>query len=220
MKVEPRFEIKSRAKHPCLAFVVLAASALLFTGCGEEKKAAAAPADVEVVQVVQKDVPVTRQWVATFTGFVNAQIRAQVSGYLLKQEYTNGSFVKKGTPLFQLDPRTFQAALDQAKGNLAQARADLEKANAQLGKTRLDVARYTPLAKQGAVSQQELDDAVQANLGAEGQAAVSKAAIESAQAAVESAKLNLGFATVYGTHRRRFWDRQRASRRFCGTTDH
>ncbi len=104
--------------------------------------------------------------------------------------------MKKGAPLFQLDPRTFQAALDQAKGNLAQARADLEKANAQLGKTQLDVARYTPLAKQGAVSQQELDDATQANLGAQGQVAVAKASIESAQAAVESAKLNLGFATV------------------------
>jgi membrane fusion protein, multidrug efflux system len=179
-----------------LAAVLVATGALMLAGCNEEKKAEAAPADVEVVQVVQKDVPITREWVATLSGYVNAQIRAQVSGYLLKQDYTNGAFVKKGAPLFQLDPRTFQAALDQAKGNLAQARADLEKANAQLGKTQLDVARYTPLAKQGAVSQQELDDATQANLGAQGQVAVAKAAIESAQAAVESAKLNLEFATV------------------------
>jgi membrane fusion protein, multidrug efflux system len=185
-----------RAGQWCQLTVLLAVGAILLAGCGDEKKAEAAPADVEVVQVLQKDVPITREWVATLSGFVNAQIRAQVSGYLLKQEYTNGAYVKKGAPLFQLDPRTFQAALDQAKGNLAQSRADLEKANAQLGKTQLDVARYTPLAKQGAVSQQELDDAVQANLGAQGQVAVAKASIEAAQAAVESAKLNLGFATV------------------------
>jgi membrane fusion protein (multidrug efflux system) len=196
MKAQPLCANKFGARRRCLGLILLAASAALFTGCGDEKKAEAAPADVEVVQVVQKDVPITRQWVATLTGFVNAQIRAQVSGYLLKQNYTNGAYVKKGAPLFQLDPRTFQATVDQAKGNLAQATADLEKANAQLGKTQLDVARYTPLAKQGAVSQQELDDATQANLAALGQVAAAKAAIEAAKAAVESAQLNLGFATV------------------------
>jgi membrane fusion protein (multidrug efflux system) len=148
------------------------------------------------VSVEQKDVPITREFVATLTGLVNAQIRAQVAGYLIKQLYTNGAYVRKGTPLFQLDPRMFQAAVDQAGGNLEQAKADLQKANAQLGKTELDVKRYTPLAKQGAISQQELDDAVQANLAALGQVAAAKAAIDAAQAASETARLNLAYATI------------------------
>jgi len=148
------------------------------------------------VEVVQKDVPITREWVATLDGFVNAQIRAQVSGLLLKQNYVNGSYVKEGMPLFQIDPRPFQAALDQATGKLEQAKADLQRAQAQLGKTELDVARYTPLAKESAISQQELDDAVQANLAAKAQVAQEKAAIESARAAVESSKLNLSFTRI------------------------
>lgn len=183
--------VGSLALLPLLTLGLLAAS-----GCGDEKKAEAAPQPVEVIAVDQRDVPITREWVATLNGLVNAQIRAQVSGYLLKQLYTNGSFVTKGTPLFQLDPRVFQATLDQSLGNLAQAKADLQKAEAQLGKTELDVARYTPLAKQGAVSQQELDDAVQANLAAKGQVAAGHAAIDAAQAAVDSAKLNLGYTTI------------------------
>jgi membrane fusion protein, multidrug efflux system len=171
--------------------------ALCFTaGCEKEQKTEAAPPDVEVVAVTQKDVPIVREWVATLTGLVNAQIRAQVSGYVVKQLYMNGAYVEKGTPLFQLDARTFQAAVDQAMGNLAQAKADLQKAEAQLGKTQLDVDRYTPLAKQGAISQQELDDAVQANLAAKGQVAAAKASIEANVAASESAKLNLGYATI------------------------
>jgi membrane fusion protein, multidrug efflux system len=178
------------------ASVATTAAILIAAGCGGEAKPPAAPPDVEIVNVQQQDVPIVREYVATLTGLVNAQIRAQVSGYLVKQLYTNGAFVKKGAPLFQLDPRTFQAAVDQAGGNLAQAKADLEKANAQLGKTQLDVKRYTPLAKQGAISQQELDDAVQANLAALGQVAASKAAIDAAQAASETARLNLGYATI------------------------
>jgi membrane fusion protein (multidrug efflux system) len=151
---------------------------------------------VEVVTVVQKDVPITREWVATLDGFVNAQIRAQVSGILLKQTYVNGAFVKKGAPLFEIDPRPFQAALDQASSNLEQAKANLKRAEAQLGKTELDVARYTPLAKESAISQQELDDAIQNNLAAKAQVEQTKAAIETARAAVESAKLNLGFCQI------------------------
>jgi len=185
----------TRSSAACAA-MALSASLLVLTGCEKEQKAQAAPPDVEVVTVTQKDVPITRGWVATLTGFVNAQIRAQVSGYIVKQLYTNGAFVKKGTPLFQLDARTFQASLDQATGNLAQAKADLQKAEAQLGKTQLDVDRYTPLAKQGAISQQELDDAVQANLAAKGQVAAAQASIEAAKAAAESARLNLGYATI------------------------
>lgn len=179
-----------------VASIELALAISIAAGCGGEAKPSAAPPDVEIVNVQQDDVPITREYVGTLTGLVNAQIRAQVSGYLVKQLYTNGAYVKKGAPLFQLDPRTFQAAVDQAAGNLAQAKADLEKANAQLGKTQLDVTRYTPLAKKGAISQQELDDAVQANLAAQGQVAAAKAAIDTAQAASETARLNLGYATI------------------------
>ena len=188
------FELSNLSRG--IATVALTAAISISAGCGGEAKAPTAPPDVEIVNVEQKDVPIVKEYVATLTGLVNAQIRAQVSGYLVKQLYINGAYVTKGTPLFQLDPRTFQAAVDQAAGNLAQAKADLEKANAQLGKTQLDVKRYTPLAKQGAISQQELDDAVQANLAAQGQVAAAKAAIDAAQAASETARLNLGYATI------------------------
>ena len=183
-------------KHTQAALCLLTAALACSSGCGNEKSVVAAPPDVEVIGVLQKDVPITREWVATLTGLVNAQIRAQVSGYVVKQLYTNGAHVNKGAPLFQLDSRTFKAALDQASGDLAQTRANLEKAQAQMGKTQMDVDRYTPLAKQGAISQQELDDAVQSNLSARGQVAANRAAIESAQAAAETAKLNLGYATI------------------------
>jgi membrane fusion protein (multidrug efflux system) len=179
---------------PALTSLLLVAT--LLSGCGEEKKAEAAAPDVEVVQVVQRDVPITREWVATLTGKVNAQIRAQVAGYLMSQTYQNGAFVKKGTPLFQLDPRTFQAAVEQATGVLQQAKGDLARAAAQQGKTQQDVTRYTPLAAQGAISKQELDDATQNNLSALAQVEASKAAIASAQASLDGAKLNLGFATI------------------------
>ena len=174
---------------------ILLLAALGLSGC-EEAKPVAGPADVEVVQVVQKDVPITREWVATLTGMVNAQIRAQVPGYLVKQTYTNGAYVTKGTPLFQLDSRTFQASMDQAKGVLEQAKGDLARAQAQQGKTQLDVNRYTPLAATGAISKQELDDAVQSNLSALAQVEAAKAAVSSAQAALETARLNLGYSTI------------------------
>lgn len=177
--------------------ILLVLAAIVFaSGCEKEKTVSAGPSEVEVVSVEQKNVPITREWVATLSGFVNADIRAQVSGYLVKQLYTNGTFVKKGTPLFQLDARPFQASYDQATGNLEKAKADLGRAQAQLGKTEMDVARFTPLVAQHAVSQQELDNAIQANLGAKAQVEAAKAAIESAQAAVESAKLNLGFTNI------------------------
>ena len=189
----------------------VAAGLLFCTGC--EKKevvAAAGPPDVEVVEVVQRDVPISREWVGTLDGLVNAQIHAEVSGYLVKQNYTNGTYVRKGGPLFQIDARPFQAALDESKGNLeqakgqlAQAQGELQKSQAVLGKTQLDVTRYTPLAKESAISQQELDDAIQANLAAQAQVAANKAAIEAAkariiagEAALETAKLNLGFTTI------------------------
>jgi membrane fusion protein (multidrug efflux system) len=165
-------------------------------GCETKQQAASAPPPVEFVEVLQKDVPVTKEWVATLDGFVNAQIRAQVKGLLVTQNYTNGAFVRKGSPLFEIDPRPFQATLDQATANLKQATANLQRAQAQLGKTELDVARYTPLAKESAISQQELDDAVQANLASKAQVEQGKAAIESARAAVDSAKLDLSFSKI------------------------
>jgi len=178
-----------------LAWALFATIAILLSACGKKEQASAPPA-VEVVTVVQKDVPITREWVATLDGYVNAQIRAQVAGLLLKQTYTNGAYVKKGTPLLEIDPRPFQAALDQAKGELEQAKANLQRAQAQLDKTKLDVARYTPLAKESAISQQELDDAIQANLASKAQVEQEKAGIETANAKVESARLNLTFTQI------------------------
>ena len=105
-----------------------------------------APADVEVVQVEQRDVPIYGEWIGTLDGLTNADVRAQVTGYIMKQAYQEGAFVKQGQLLFQIDPRPFQAALDQAEGQLAQARALLANAIAVQGRTQLDVERYGPLA--------------------------------------------------------------------------
>lgn len=151
-------------------------------GCARQDDQAPAPADVRVVAVEERDVPVVREWIGTLDGFVNAQIRAQVSGYLVRQVYREGSAVRKGDPLFEIDPRPFAAALAVAEGQLAQARA-------QLGKAGLDVERYTPLARDKAISQEELDDAVQAKLAAEAQVA-------SAGAAADAARLNLSFTHI------------------------
>ena len=129
-----------------------------------------------------RDVPIYQQWIGTLNGYPNAQIRAQVSGYLTKQDYAEGGMVKKGDVLFEIDPRPFQATLDQALARQAQDEA-------QQGKTALDVKRYTPLAKDQAISQETLDDAVQANLGA-------LATVQADKAAVENARLNLGFCTI------------------------
>lgn len=181
-------------------FIFAAALLALLTaglvGCAKTESAAAVSPSVEVLEVAQKDVPITREWVATLDGLVNAQIRAQVAGLLLRQNYTDGAFVRKGTPLFEIDPRPFQAVVDQTTADLSQAEANLQRGQAELGKTAQDVARYTPLAKESAISQQELDDAVQANLAAQAQVQQQKAAIESARAAVESARLNLGFTKI------------------------
>ena len=137
---------------------------------------------MEVAPVTQADVPVYHEWIGVLDGLVNAQIRAQVTGYLIAQDYHEGNPIKKGELLFQIDPRPFQAALDQAKGLLAQTEA-------RSGKTKLDVKRYAPLVKDRAISQQEYDDAVQADLEA-------KAAVVSAKAQVEQAQLNLEFTRI------------------------
>jgi membrane fusion protein (multidrug efflux system) len=151
---------------------------------------------VEVAPVDQKDVPVYGEWIGTLDGLVNADVRAQVSGYLLKQGYQEGSFVKKGQLLFQIDPRPFQAALDQAEGQLDQAKAALANAEAVQGRTDLDVRRYTPLAREQAASQQDLDNAVQNNLAAIASVETARAQIKTSEAAVETAKINLDFTRL------------------------
>jgi len=174
--------------------------AAFFTLVGCTKKPAPLPSpevpEVPVVTVEQKDLPVYGEWVGTTDGLVNADIKAQVSGYLIRRDYKEGSFVKKGQLLFEIDPRPFQAALDQAKGLLAQAQSSLAEAEANQVKTALDVQKYVPLWEQKAVTQQDRDNAVQANHVAVAQVIAAKAAIVSAKAQVETAALNLGFTRI------------------------
>jgi len=167
--------------QPRLGLWLVFSAAATLLGC-QRRPPALPPPDVEVVTVSPTDIPVFQEWIGTLDGFVNAQIRAQVSGYLLTQAYAEGSQVRKGDRLFQIDPRTFQAALEQAKAKLAQDRA-------QFGKTQLDVRRYTPLAREQAISKEELDNAEQANLAAEAQ-------VKADEAAVKIARLNLDFTKV------------------------
>jgi RND family efflux transporter MFP subunit len=151
------------------------------------------PPIVEVVPVTQKNVEIFGEWIGTLDGLVNAEVRAQVTGYLMQQGYQEGSFVRQGQLLFQIDPRPFQAALDQAQGQLAQAKAMLANAEAVQGRTQLDVNRYTPLAKEEAASQQDLDNSVQNNLAAKATVETDQAQIKTYEAAVETAKINLDF---------------------------
>jgi len=172
----------------------------LVIGAIRPKRVSGAPSgaspDVEVVQVEQKDVPIIREWIGTLDGFTNADVRAQVTGYLLRQGYLEGAFVKRGQLLFEIDPSPFQAALDQAEGQLAQAKATLANAQAVQGRTELDVNRYIPLAKEQAASQQDLDNAVQNNLAAKATVETAKAQIKTYEAAVETAKINLNFTRL------------------------
>jgi len=156
----------------------------------------APPPEVQVVQVEEKDVPIYGEWIGTLDGLVNADVRAQVTGYLLKQGYLEGAYVKKGDLLFQIDPRPFQAALDQAQGQLAQAKAMLANAEAVEVRTQLDVNRYTPLAKEQAASQQDLDNSIQNNLAAKATVETAKAQIKTYEAAVETARINLDFTRL------------------------
>jgi len=140
------------------------------------------PPSVVVSQVVQRDVPVTQEWIGTTQGNVNAEIRPQAEGYLLRRVYAEGSFVRQGQVMFEIDARQVQAQLQQAQADLAQAQA-------QLAKTQQDVNRFRPLAAQKAISQQELDNAVSA-------AAAARAVVDARQAAVHQARLNLGWSRV------------------------
>jgi membrane fusion protein (multidrug efflux system) len=159
------------------------AGLVTLVGCASNTQAAPPPPpEVQVVDVQQKDVPIYGEWVAILDGYVNADIRPQVSGYLMKQNYREGSLVHKGDVLFEIDPRPFEAALQQTQGQQAQAEA-------QLGKTALDVQRDTPLAKQSAIPQAQLDNDIQAN-------AAATAIVDANKAQVAQARLNLEFTKV------------------------
>lgn len=194
-----------------MASAILLGMVVFAAGC--EKKQAAGPPPpptVTVVKVTQEDVPVIGNWVATLDGYTNAQIQPQVSGYLVKQNYREGSLVRQGAILFEIDPRPFQAIVDQAKGQLAQAEGQVEQAKGQLAQARsqlalanINVKRDTPLAKQRAIAQSQLDNDVQGQ--AQAQAMVesnqanivaSQASVKAAQASVAQAELNLGFTRV------------------------
>jgi membrane fusion protein (multidrug efflux system) len=177
----------------------LIVSALMIgAGCDSRNAVGAQPgaSDVEVVQVQKEDVPIYAEWIGTLDGLVNADVRAQVTGYLLKQGYQEGAFVKQGQLLFQIDPRPFQAALDQAQGQLAQAQASLANAQAVQRRTELDVQRYKPLVEQQAASQQDLDNSVQNNFAAIATVETAKAQIKTYEAALETAKINLDFTRL------------------------
>jgi membrane fusion protein (multidrug efflux system) len=137
---------------------------------------------VQVAAVTQRDTPIVSEWIATLDGFVNAQIQPHVTGYIIRQNYKEGSVVRKGDVLFEIDPRPFIAALDQAKGQLAQAEA-------QLGKAKLDVERDTPLAQARAIAQSQLDTEIQARLAAQ-------AVVQAAKANVDQAQLNVDWTKV------------------------
>jgi membrane fusion protein (multidrug efflux system) len=207
-----------------IVLIVVALSVLLVAGRPNKPAQAAAPGplDVEVVQVEQRDVPVYSEWIGTTDGMVNADIKAQVTGYLLRQNYKEGSFVKTGQLLFEIDPRPFQAALDQANGQVAQFQGQFEQAGSQLSeaeaqvaqsnsqvlqaqaqlaqaeanqvKTRLDVDKYKPLAAQKAVTQQEYDNALQADAVAKAQIRAAEAGVETARAGLRAANAKVGTA--------------------------
>lgn len=193
-----------------IAFIVVVLLGAAAHSRGKSTAKAAGLPTVAVAQAKREDVPIYAEWIGTLAGQVNATVQAQVTGYLLRRDYQEGSFVRKGQLLFEIDPRPFQAALDQAKGQLAQARAQLVQDQAQLAsaeanqlKSQLDVDKYTPLAQAEAASQQDLDNAVQTNLAnkaqvqaAEAAIAAAKAQIQADQAAVETASINLGFTQV------------------------
>lgn len=171
---------------------------MLLAGCNHTQPAAAAmgPMPVDVVTVQQSNVPVSNEWVGTLDGYVNANIQPQVTGYLIKQNYREGSVVQKGQVLFEIDPRPFQATLQQAEGQLGQAQGAVGQAQAQLELAQINVNRDTPLAAQHAIAQSQLDTEKQTAAQAEATVASAKASVAAAQAAIATAKINLGFTEV------------------------
>jgi len=164
---------------PSLAGVMVA---LALAACQKSAPPQLPPPEVQVADVIQKDVPIYSEWVGTLDGFVNAEIRPKIEGYLQKQLYRDGAFVHQGDVLFEIDPRQYQAALDQSTGVMS-------RAEATLAKTKKDVERYTPLVAQKAVSQEELDNALAAEME-------SSAALDSAKANVQKDRLDLTWTRV------------------------
>lgn len=180
---EPIFLFSLRSRHAAGLLLMAVAIALAAGGCRNKEKAMTPPAPiVEVTAVVQKDIPVYKEWVGAIDGSINAVIRPQVSGYLISQKYREGEHVSKGRVLFEIDPRTFQVAMNQANAQLSQQKARYDSAKSNL-------ARIRPLAAKNAVSQKDLDDSVSTELAA-------RASVEAAEAVVDSAKLNLGFTKI------------------------
>jgi membrane fusion protein (multidrug efflux system) len=168
--------------HPAHLLAAACLALGLLAGCGEQKPTVPPAPVVDVAEVIVKDVPIVREWVGTTDGLVNAKINAQVQGYLIKQNYQEGSVVKKGQVLFEIDPRPFQAALEQAKGQLAIAEGQFYTAKANLEKIR-------PLASVNAVSKKDLDDAI-------GREASARAAVQASKAAVHKAEIDLSFTKI------------------------
>jgi RND family efflux transporter MFP subunit len=219
------------AKHRALIAIAIIVGlailcALTLAARSSNPKPVAQPLDVRVAKVEQRDVPVYSEWIGTTDGAVNAEIKAQVSGYLLRQSYKEGSFIKRGELLFEIDPKPFQAALEQANGKVAQFQGQLEQATSQIAqaeaqvlqansqvlqaqaqlaqaqanqvKTQLDADRNTPLVQSGVVSKQEYDNSIQANLAAKAQVKAAEAGVETARAQLAQAKaqVNTAKATV------------------------
>src|SRR5579862_8128936 len=183
MNANSRSDRSQRALvRACAAPLTVLAVLGLCAACGSSSKPPPRAPEVEVAEVVRQDVKLYGEWIATLDGFVNAQIQPQVTGYLVKQDYREGSLVHKGDVLFEIDPRPFQAALDMARAQLAQAQAQLGNANANLN-------RDIPEAEVSAIPRSQLDTDTQARAGA-------NAGVQAAQAAVEQAELNLGFTKV------------------------
>jgi len=207
------------------AVVLIAVGAVIGVKNSRSSAAVVAPPPAVLVAAVQqRDLPIQREWIGTLDGLVNAAIKAQVTGYLLRQSYSEGSFVRKGQLLFEIDPRPFQAAVDQAAGQLAQSKAQLSQAQAGLvqaksqvetaeanqRKAQLDEDKYVPLALEQAVTQQDVDNARQTNQAQKAQVSAAKAQVETskaqieaaqagvkaAEAALETAQVNLGFTKL------------------------
>jgi membrane fusion protein, multidrug efflux system len=179
---------------------ILALAGTGITGCArsEASTAAAHPGalPVSVVKVREADVPLAGSWVGTLDGYVNAQIQPQVSGYLVHQDYREGSPVAKDQVLFQIDPRPFQAIVDQTQAQVEQAKGQLAQAEAQRGLAQINLKRDTPLAQARAIAQSQLDNDKQLAAQADASVAAAEAAVSAAQAALTTAKLNLGFTQV------------------------
>lgn len=183
-KTAPTYSLLPRISNVNKGLAILGVLFMInAAGCArKETQAAAPPPEVEVTDVVQKDVPIYGEWIAILDGYINAQIQPQVTGYLMNQDYVEGTVVRRGDVLFEIDPRPFEAALAQTKGQLAEAQA-------QLGKATLDVQRDTPLAAQSAIPKAQLDNDIQAHESA-------KVVVDAAKAQVEQSELNLGFTKV------------------------